>query len=247
MSTKKRILRNIGIFILAAILGGGVVGFMMDHFEHFSWPTVLNVELLKNIGRASLIILYPVTFFLLYQTHKVHGAYQREEDDDRSYELYRQTFKTLEYATILYNISSALTLFTLFVGVSYLGPLLGSDMTIDIPFYDIALFLALILGQILVLKTTQKVRQYKLSAMPTIEEMKDYALSYDEGELQAHYEQSFLTLFNLNQRLIPGLYVLLFILGAGTPMQVASGMIVLTIIFVYINAESYQAVKRYFK
>ena len=101
MSTKKRILRNIGIFILAAILGGGVVGFMMDHFEHFSWPTVLNVELLKNISRASLIILYPVTFFLLYQTHKVHGAYQREEDDDKSYELYRQTFKTLEYATIL--------------------------------------------------------------------------------------------------------------------------------------------------
>ena len=246
MSTKKRILRNIGILILAAILGG-VVGFIMDHFEYISWPTFLNVELLKNIGRASLIILYPVTFFLLYQTHKVHGAYQREEDDDRSYELYRQTFKTLEYATILYNISSALTLFTLFVGVSYLGPLLRSETAIHIPFYDIALFLALILGQILVLKTTQKVRQYKLSAMPTIEEMKDYALSYDEGELQAHYEQSFLTLFNLNQRLIPGLYVLLFILGVGTPMQVVSGMIVLTIIFVYINAESYQAVKRYFK
>lgn len=246
MSTKKRILRNIGILILAAILGGAVV-FIMDYFEHFSWPTVLNVELLKNIGRASLFILYPVTFFLLYQTHKVHGAYQREEDDDKSYELYRQTFKTLEYATILYNISSALTLFTLFVGVSYLGQLLGSETTIHIPFYDIALFLALMLGQILVLKTTQKVRQYKLSAMPTIEEMKDYALSYDEGELQAHYEQSFLTLFNLNQRLIPGLYVLLFILGVGTPMQVVSGMIVLTIIFVYINVDSYQAVKRYFK
>lgn len=246
MSTKKRILRNIGIFIPAVILGG-VVGFIMDHFEYISWPTVLNVELLKNIGRASLFILYPVTFFLLYQTHKVHGAYQIEEDDDRSYELYRQTFKTLEYATILYNISSALTLFTLFVGVSYLGPLLRSETTIHIPFYDIALFLALILGQILVLKTTQKVRQYKLSAMPTIEEMKDYALSYDEGELQAHYEQSFLTLFNLNQRLIPGLYVLLFILGIGTPMQVVSGMIVLTIIFVYINVDSYQAVKRYFK
>lgn len=246
MSTKKRILRNIGIFIPAVILGG-VVGFIMDHFEYISWPTVLNVELLKNIGRASLFILYPVTFFLLYQTHKVHGAYQIEEDDDRSYELYRQTFKTLEYATSLYNISSALTLFTLFVGVSYLGPLLRSETTIHIPFYDIALFLALILGQILVLKTTQKVRQYKLSAMPTIEEMKDYALSYDEGELQAHYEQSFLTLFNLNQRLIPGLYVLLFILGIGTPMQVVSGMIVLTIIFVYINVDSYQAVKRYFK
>ncbi len=246
MSTKKRILRNIGILIPAVILGG-VVGFIIDHFDHFSWPTFLNVELLKNIGRASLIILYPVTFFLLYQTHKVHGAYQREEDDDKSYELYRQTFKTLEYATILYNISSALTLFTLFVGVSYLGPILRSETTIHIPFYDIALFLALVLGQILVLKTTQKVRQYKLSAMPTIEEMKDYALSYDEGELQAHYEQSFLTLFNLNQRLIPGLYVLLFILGVGTPMQVVSGMIVLTIIFVYINVDSYQAVKRYFK
>lgn len=33
MSTKKRILRNIGILILAVILGG-VVGFIMAHFEH---------------------------------------------------------------------------------------------------------------------------------------------------------------------------------------------------------------------
>lgn len=246
MSTKKRILRNIVILIIAVILGV-ILGFLVAHLERFSWLTMLNVELLKNVGRASLFALYPLTFFLLYLANKYHEASQREEDDDKSYELYRQTFKTLEYATILYNISMALTLFTLFVGVSYLVPLLGSEMTIHIPFYDIALFLVSILGQILILKITQKIRQYKLSAMPTIKEMKEYALSYDEGELQAHYEQSFLTLFNLNQRLIPGLYILLFLVGAGTPMQVVSGMIVLTIIFVYINAMSYQAVKRYFK
>ncbi len=78
--------------------------------------------------------------------------------------------------------------------------------------------------------------------MPTIEEMKDYALSYDEGSCRPT-EQSFLTPLQFNQRLIPGLLCLTLLFWVGTPMQVASGMIVLTIIFVYINAASYQAAK----
>ena len=172
---------------------------------------------------------------------------EREEDEDKEYELYRQTFKTLESVTILYNVTSALTLFTLFVGVNYVFPLLEAGAVFWINLYDGVIFLALVIAQIVLLKTTQKIRKYKLSMAPTVEEMKKFAFSFDEGELQANYEQSFLILFNLNQRVIPSLYVLMWLVGLLTPMNVVSAYIVLTIIFIYINIMFYPMVKKYFK
>jgi len=113
--------------------------------------------------------------------------------------------------------------------------------------YDGVILLALVIAQIVLLKTTQKIRKYKLSIAPTVEEMKKFAFSFDEGELQAHYEQSLLILFNLNQWVIPGLYILMFLVGLLTPMNVVSAYIVLTIIFIYINVMFYPMVKKYFK
>ena len=172
---------------------------------------------------------------------------EKEEDEDKEYELYRQTFKTLESLTILYNVTSALTLFTLLVGVNYVFPLLEAGAVFWINLYDGVILLALVIAQIVLLKTTQKIRKYKLSIAPTVEEMKKFAFSFDEGELQANYEQSFLILFNLNQRVIPSLYVLVWLVGLLTPMNVVSAYIVLTIIFIYINVMFYPMVKKYFK
>lgn len=172
---------------------------------------------------------------------------EKEEDEDKEYELYRQTFKTLESVTILFNVTSALTLFTLFVGVNYVFPLLEAGAVFWINLYDGVILLALVIAQIVLLKTTQKIRKYKLSIAPTVEEMKKFAFSFDEGELQAHYEQSLLILFNLNQWVIPGLYILMFLVGLLTPMNVVSAYIVLTIIFIYINVMFYPMVKKYFK
>ena len=172
---------------------------------------------------------------------------EKEEDEDKEYELYRQTFKTLESVTILFNVTSALTLFTLFVGVNYVFPLLEAGSVFWINLYDGVILLALVIAQIVLLKTTQKIRKYKLSIAPTVEEMKKFAFSFDEGELQAHYEQSLLILFNLNQWVIPGLYILMFLVGLLTPMNVVSAYIVLTIIFIYINVMFYPMVKKYFK
>ena len=172
---------------------------------------------------------------------------EKEEDEDKEYELYRRSFKTLESVTILFNVTSALTLFTLFVGVNYVFPLLEAGAVFWINLYDGVILLALVIAQIVLLKTTQKIRKYKLSIAPTVEEMKKFAFSFDEGELQANYEQSFLILFNLNQRVIPSLYVLMWLVGLLTPMNVVSAYIVLTIIFIYINVMFYPMVKKYFK
>ena len=246
MTTKKRIMRNV-IFLILAIIIGGAIGFFAARIEHVSWPSFLNVELLQTIGRVCLTILYPLTFYLIYQANKYHLSMEKEEDEDKEYELYRQTFKTLESVTILFNVTSALTLFTLFVGVKYAFSSLEADSVFWINPYNGVILLALIIGQIVLLKTTQKIRKYKLSIAPTVEEMKKFAFSFDEGELQANYEQSFLILFNLNQRVIPSLYVLMWLVGLLTPMNVVSAYIVLTIIFIYINVMFYPMVKKYFK
>ena len=249
MTTKKRIMRNV-IFLILAIIIGGVIGSFAARIEHVSWPSFLNVGLLQNIGRVCLTILYPLTFYLIYQANKYHLSMEKEEDEDKEYELYRQTFKTLESVTILFNVTSALTLFTLFtlfVGVNYVFPLLEAGAVFWINLYDGVILLALVIAQIVLLKTTQKIRKYKLSIAPTVEEMKKFAFSFDEGELQANYEQSFLILFNLNQRVIPSLYVLMWLVGLLTPMNVVSAYIVLTIIFIYINVMFYPMVKKYFK
>ena len=249
MTTKKRIMRNV-IFLILAIIIGGAIGSFAARIEHVSWPSFLNVGLLQNIGRVCLTILYPLTFYLIYQANKYHMSMEKEEDEDKEYELYRRSFKTLESVTILFNVTSALTLFTLFtlfVGVNYVFPLLEAGAVFWINLYDGVILLALVIAQIVLLKTTQKIRKYKLSIAPTVEEMKKFAFSFDEGELQANYEQSFLILFNLNQRVIPSLYVLVWLVGLLTPMNVVSAYIVLTIIFIYINVMFYPMVKKYFK
>ena len=108
---------------------------------------------------------------------------EKEEDEDKEYVLYRRSFKTLESVTILFNVTSALTLFTLFVGVNYVFPLLEAGAVFWINLYDGVILLALVIAQIVLLKTTQKIRKYKLSIAPTVEEMKKFAFSFDEGEL----------------------------------------------------------------
>ena len=77
--------------------------------------------------------------------------------------------------------------------------------------------------------------------------MQEFALSYDESELQANYEQSYLILLSLNQRILPALYVILAGLGTLTSLNVVSGFIILLVIHIYINVMYYPMVKKYFK
>ena len=114
-------------------------------------------------------------------------------------------------------------------------------------FIDYAIAFLYIILQVVFLKTVQKVRHYKLSAFPTTEEIKEFVLSYDESELQANYEQCYLILFNVNQRLLPALYVILGIVGTFTPLNVVSGFVVLVVIHIYINLMYYPMVRKYFK
>lgn len=248
ISTQKRVLYNVLIFLAGALIGGLSILFSETGLlKNISWSTIFSVQLLRQLGRASLIILYPLVFFLIYRTRKYNEAYEKEADEDKNYEWYRLAFKYLEYATISFNISSAVALFTILVGAVYIGNITNHKSPLQWSHIDWVIVILLIISQIVFFKTLQKVRHYKVSAFPTTEEIKEFALSYDESELQANYEQCYLILFNVNQRLLPALYVILGILGAFTPLNVVSGFVILVVIHIYINLMYYPMVRKYFK
>jgi len=136
---------------------------------------------------------------------------------------------------------------TILVGVVFIGNITNNKSPLQWSLIDYAIAFLYFILQVVFLKTVQKVRHYKLSAFPTTEEIKEFALSYDESELQANYEQCYLILFNVNQRLLPALYVILGILGAFTPLNVVSGFVILVVIHIYINLMYYPMVRKYFK
>ena len=234
ISTQQRVLYNVLIFLAGALIGGLSILFSETGLlKNISWSTIFSVQLLRQLGRAGLIILYPLVFFLIYRTRKYNEAYEKEADE--------------EYATIVFNISSAIVLFTILVGVVFIGNITNHKSPLQWSLIDYAIAFLYIILQVVFLKTVQKVRHYKLSAFPTTEEIKEFALSYDESELQANYEQCYLILFNVNQRLLPALYVILGIVGTFTPLNVVSGFVVLVVIHIYINLMYYPMVRKYFK
>lgn len=248
ISTQKRVLYNVLIFLAGALIGGLSILFSETGLlKNISWSTIFSVQLLRQLGWVSLLILYPLTFFLIYQTRKYHEAYEKEADEDKNYEWYRLTFKNLEYAGIVFNISSAVALFTILVGAVYIGNITNDKSPLQWSYIDWVIVILLIISQIVFFKTLQRVRHYKVSAFPTTKEMQEFALSYDESELQANYEQCYLILFNVNQRLLPILYIVLGIVGTFTPLNVVSGFVVLVVIHIYINLMYYPMVRKYFK
>ena len=248
ISKQKRVLYNVLILLAGAFVGGLSILFSETGLlKNISWSTIFTVQLLRQLGRASLIILYPLVFFLIYRTRKYNEAYEKEADEDKNYEWYRLTFKNLEYATIVFNISNIISLFTLLVGVIYIEHITNRQSSLQWGYIEYVIVILMFVSQVAFLKTVQMVRHYKLSAFPTTEEIKEFVLSYDESELQANYEQCYLILFNVNQRLLPALYVILGIVGTFTPLNVVSGFVVLVVIHIYINLMYYPMVRKYFK
>ena len=248
ISKQKRVLYNVLILLAGAFIGGLSILFSETGLlKNISWSTIFTVQLLRQLGRASLIILYPLVFFLIYRTRKYNEAYEKEADEDKNYEWYRLTFKNLEYAGIVFNISNVISLFTLLVGVTYIEHITNRQSSLQWSYMEWVIVILMFVSQAAFLKTVQMVRHYKLSAFPTTEEIKEFALSYDESELQANYEQCYLIFFNVNQRLLPALYVILGIVGVFTPLNVVSGFVVLVVIHIYINLMYYPMVRKYFK
>ena len=230
----------LGVFLYMFVdmlkAGAGFHGIMLDVKILTLWLSAICL-LLGFVG----IVL---TFNFLKKSRKFHSLYQEEIDDDLNETYYVQMYRNLEFGTITFNITGVAIVLALVISGSEVIVLDVSRITFSLSFLELVLFLQ---SQKYLSKTIAIVRQFDLELFATPKDVLDYINSYDEGERQANLEQSFRILFQLNQYVLPGLYIFLFIISVLTGEIQLLAFLLVGAIHVYINVMQLPMVKRYFK
>ena len=237
------------LFLMSVVLGGFLGGFVgMFKAATESHGIMLDVKvLIPWISAICLLIGFIsmlLTFNFLKKSRRFHSLYQEEMDDDLNESYYVQMYRNLEFGTIAFNIASVAILLAFFISVSEEIILNRSTLILSLS------FLALVLvfnAQKYLYKTISIVRQFDLAFFSTPKDVLEYINSYDEGERQANLEQSFRILFQLNQYVLPVLYIFLFIISFLTGEIQLLAFLLVGAIHVYINVMQIPMVKRYFK
>ena len=237
------------LFLMSVVLGGFLGGFvgMFKAGAEFN-GIILDVKILIPwisaicllIGFISILL----TFNFLKKSRKFHSLYQEEMDDDLNEIYYVQMYRNLEFGNIAFNITNVAILLALFISVSEVVILNRSNLTLSLSFLGLVLIFNV---QKYFYKTIAIVRQFDLVFFSTPKDILDHFDSYDEGERQANLEQSFRILFQLNQYVLPVLYIFLFIISFLTGEIQLLAFLLVGAIHIYINVMQLPMVKRYFK
>ena len=239
-----------GLLFLMSVVLGAFLGMFVGMFKARAESHGIMLEVKVLIPWLSAICLLIgfisilLTFNFLKKSRKFHSLYQEEMDDDLNETYYVQMYRNLEFGTIAFNIANVAILLALFIAGSEVIILNGSFLTLSLSF----LLLVLVFNvQKYLFKTIAIVRQFDLAFFSTPKDVLDYFDSYDEGERKANLEQSFRILFQLNQYVLPILYIFLFIISFLTGEIQLLAFLLVGAIHVYINVMQLPMVKRYFK
>ena len=236
-----------GLLFLAAVVLGAFLGMFVGMFKARaeSHEIMLDVKvLIPWISAICLLIGFISILLTLKKSRKFHSLYQEEMDDDLNESYYVQMYRNLEFGTIAFNIAIVAILLALSISLNEVIILNGSHLILSLS------FLALVLvfnAQKYLYKTISIVRQFDFAFFSTPKDVLDYINSYDEGERQANLEQSFRILFQLNQYVLPILYIFLFIISFLTGEIQLLAFLLVGAIHIYINVMQLPMVKRYFK
>ena len=239
-----------GLLFLAAVVLGGFLGSFAGMFKTRaeSHGTILDVKILIPWISAICLLLgfisILLTFNFLKKSRKFHSLYQEEMDDDLNETYYVQMYRNLEFGTIAFNITTVAILLALFISLNEVIVLNGSRITLSLSFL---VFAWVFNAQKSLSKTIAIVRQFDWVPFSTPKDVLYYINSYDEGERQAYLEQSFQILFQLNQYVLPGLYILIFLFSLLTGEIQLLAFLLVGAIHIYINVMQLPMVKRYFK
>ena len=241
--------KRVLLFLLPVVLGAFLYMFVdMLKAGAESHGIMLDVKvLLPWISAIGLLLGFVgilLTFNFLKKSRKFHSLYQEEIDDDLNETYYVQMYRNLEFGNITSNITSVAILLALVISGSEVIVLDVSRITFSLSFLELVLFLQ---SQKYLSKTIAIVRQFDLDLFSTPKEVLNYINSYDEGERQANLEQSFRILFQLNNYVLPVLYIFLFIISFLTGEIQLLAFLLVGAIHVYINMMQLPMVKRYFK
>lgn len=241
--------KRVLLFLIPVVLGAFLYMFVdMLKAGAESHGIMLDVKVLIPWLSAICLLLgfvgIVLTFNFLKKSRKFHSLYQEEMDDDLNETYYVQMYRDLEFGNITSNITSVAILLALVISGSEVIVLDVSRITFSLSFLELVLFLQ---SQKYLSKTIAIVRQFDLELFATPKDVLDYINSYDEGERQANLEQSFRILFQLNQYVLPALYVFLIIISFLTGEIQLLAFLLVGAIHVYINVMQLPMVKRYFK
>ena len=241
--------KRVLLFLIPVVLGAFLYMFVdMLKAGAESHGIMLDVKVLIPWLSAICLLLgfvgIVLTFNCLKKSRKFHSLYQEEMDDDLNETYYVQMYRDLEFGNITSNITSVAILLALVISGSEVIVLDVSRITFSLSFLELVLFLQ---SQKYLSKTIAIVRQFDLELFATPKDVLDYINSYDEGERQANLEQSFRILFQLNQYVLPGLYIFLFIISVLTGEIQLLAFLLVGAIHIYINVMQIPMVKRYFK
>ena len=237
------------LFLIPVVLGAFLYMFVdMLKAGAESHGIMLDVKILlpwiSAIGLLLGFVGILLTFNFLKKSRKFHSLYQEEIDDDLNETYYVQMYRNLEFGNITSNITSVAILLALVISGSEVIVLDVSRITFSLSFLELVLFLQ---SQKYLSKTIAIVRQFDLELFATPKDVLNYINSYDEGERQANLEQSFRILFQLNQYVLPVLYIFLFFISVLTGEIQLLAFLLVGAIHIYINVMQLPMVKRYFK
>ena len=239
-----------GLLFLMAVILGGFLGMFAGMFKAYTenYGTILDVKTVTPWISSICLLLGFISMFLTFdflkKSRKFHSLYQEEMDDDLNETYYVQMYRNLEFGTIAFNIASVAISLSIFLSLNEVVILHTDHQTFSLSFL---VFVLSLIAQKSLFKTIAIVRQFDLALFSTPKDVLDYINSYDEGERQANLEQSFRILFQLNQYVLPALYVFLIIISFLTGEIQLLAFLLVGAIHIYINVMQLPMVKRYFK
>ena len=230
----------LGVFLYMFVdmlkAGAEFHGIMLDVKILIPWISAICLLL----GFVGIVLM----FNFLKKSRKFHSLYQEEMDDDLNETYYVQMYRNLEFGNITFNITGVAIVLALFISGSEVIVLDVSRITFSLSFLELVLYSH---SQKYLFKTIAIVRQLDLAFFSTPKDILEHFDSYDEGERKANLEQSFRILFQLNQYVLPILYVFLFIISFLIGEIQLLALLLVGAIHVYINVMQIPMVKRYFK
>ena len=246
---KKKKKSGLLLFLMSVVLGGFLGGFLgMFKAGAESHGIILDVKTVIPWISAICLLLGFISILLTFnfskKSRKFHSLYQEEMDDDLNETYYVQMYRNLEFGNITFNITGVAIVLALFISGSEVIVLDVSRITFSLSFLELVLYSH---SQKYLFKTIAIVRQLDLAFFSTPKDILEHFDSYDEGERKANLEQSFRILFQLNQYVLPALYIFLFIISFLTGEIQLLAFLLVGAIHVYINVMQLPMVKRYFK
>ena len=239
-----------GLLFLMCVVLGAFLGMFVGMFKARAESNGIMLDVkplipwLSAISLLLAVIILFLTFNFLKKSRKFHSLYQEEMDDNLNETYYVQMYRNLEFGTIAFNIASVAISLSIFLSLNEVVILHTGHQTFSLSFL---VFVLSLVAQKSLFKTIAIVRQFDLAFFSTPKDVLDYINSYDEGERQANFEQSFRILFQLNNYVLPALYFLIALFSLLTGEIQLLAFLLVGAIHIYINVMQLPMVKRYFK